>query len=122
VYNKKDDIMKTLVKTMIVGMILILSTTSYAKTTPIRSIHNTTVTKVINPRVVVHKNVKYYHNKGIWYIKKNRRYVTVTAPRGIRLNTLPNGYKTVKIRGKKYYKYKGVHYKKSGRGFIVVTL
>lgn len=114
--------MKTLVKTLIVGMILIVSTTSYAETTPVGPIHKTTVTKIINPRVVVHKNVKYYHNKGIWYIKKNRRYVTVAAPTGIRINTLPSGYRTVKVRGKKYYKYNGVHYKKSGRSFIVVKI
>ncbi|WP_035086359.1 DUF6515 family protein [Aquimarina latercula] len=114
--------MKTLLKTLVIGIMLFTLTASCATTLKVSPANNVVVTKVHKPRVVVHKNVRYYRNNGVWYVKKNRRYVKVTAPVGVRVSTLPTGYRIVKVRGVRYYKHKGVFYKKSGRTFVVVNV
>ncbi|WP_378178159.1 DUF6515 family protein [Aquimarina sp. SS2-1] len=114
--------MKTLLKTLILGILLSTVTTSCATTVRVRPVNSVVVTKVHNPRMVVHKNIKYYRSGGVWYIKKNRRYVTVAAPIGVRVNVLPTGYRVVKVNGVRYYRYKGVYYKKSGRNYVVVSV
>lgn len=114
--------MKTLFKTSVFGLLLLVFTTSCATTVRVRPANKIVVTKVHNPRVVVHKNVKYYRSGGVWYVKKNRRYVTVAAPVGVRVKTLPTGYRVVKLRGVKYYRYKGVYYKRTGRNYVVVNV
>ena len=99
--------------------------TSYANTGnkgKARSSNGTEITKIYNPKVLVHKNVKYYRNNGVWYIKKNKKYVVTKAPIGARIHNLPSKCKKVNIRGVKYYTYKGVYYKKSNRGYIVVKI
>lgn len=114
--------MKTLLKTLVIGIMLFTLTASCATTVRVHPANKVAVAKVHKPRVVVHKNVRYYRSNGVWYVKKNRRYVKVTAPVGLRISTLPNGYRTVKVRGVRYYKHKGVFYKKSGRTFVVVNV
>ena len=117
--------MKTLLKTLVLGVMLFGLTASYANTAnkgKERSSNRTEITKIYNPKVLVHKNVKYYRNNGIWYIKKNKRYVATKAPIGARINSLPSKYKKVNVRGVKYYTYKGVYYKKSNRGYIIVKI
>jgi len=114
--------MKALLKIVVLGVLLFTLTTSCATTVRVRPAKSVVVTKVHNPRIVVHKNVKYYRSGGVWYIKKNRRYVTVAAPVGIRVNVLPRGHKTVKVKGVRYYRYKGIYYKKSGKSYIVVNV
>lgn len=108
----------------IVLPVLLLSavTTSCATTVRVAPANKVVITKLHHPKVVVHKNVKYYRSGGVWYVKKNRRYVTVAAPVGMRIAILPRGYKVVRVRGVRYYKYKGVYYRKSGRKYIVVNV
>lgn len=84
--------------------------------------HGTVVTKVHQPKLVVHKKSNYYFADGVWYKARGRNYVVVRAPKGIKLRTLPRGNKVVVLNGRKLYKYKGIWYKKSGRGYIVVNV
>ncbi|WP_299218558.1 DUF6515 family protein [uncultured Aquimarina sp.] len=114
--------MKTLLRTLVFGILLSTLTASCATTVKVNPANRVVVTKVHKSKIVVHKNVKYYRSAGIWYIKKNRRYVTVAAPIGARISVLPTGYKSVKVKGVRYYKHKGVYYKKSGRSYVVVNV
>ncbi|WP_299247003.1 DUF6515 family protein [uncultured Aquimarina sp.] len=114
--------MKILLRTLVFGILLSTLTASCATTVKVRPANRVVVTKVHKPRIIVHKNVKYYRSGGVWYIKKNRRYVTVAAPIGARINVLPTGYKSIRVKGVRYYKHKGVYYKKSGRSYIVVNV
>lgn len=108
--------MKIVVPVLLFGFLM----TSCATTVRVRPARGVVVTKVHCPKIVVHKNVHYYRSEGVWYIKKNKSYKRVTVPTGIRVTTLPRGYKTVKVRGVKYYRCKGVYYKRSGKKYIVV--
>ncbi len=110
--------MKIMIPVVLFGFLM----TSCATTVKVRPVQGVVVTKVHRPKVVVHKNVHYYRSDGVWYIKKNRAYKRVSVPTGVRVTTLPRGYKTVKVRGVKYYRCKGVYYKKSGRKYIVVQV
>ncbi|WP_299443414.1 DUF6515 family protein [uncultured Aquimarina sp.] len=114
--------MKALLKIPVLVILLSALTTSCATTVRVRPANSVVVTKVHNPRVIVHKNVKYYRSGGVWYIKKNRGYVTVAAPVGIRVQALPRGYKVVKVKGVRYYRHNGIYYKKSGRNYVVVNV
>ncbi|MDH7447844.1 DUF6515 family protein [Aquimarina sp. 2201CG14-23] len=114
--------MKGLLKTLLLGLVLSTFMTSCATTVRVRPANRVVVTKVHNPIVVVHNNVKYYRSEGVWYLKKNRKYVTTSAPVGVRVRVLPRGYKVVRVRGIKYYRYKGVYYKKTGRNYIIVNV
>ncbi len=78
--------------------------------------------KTSYPKAVVYKNVTYYHSKGVWYKKNRNKYVVVRPPIGIRITTLPKGYKVVKIGKKSYYKYHGVYYQKRGVHYTVVRV
>ncbi|PKV52800.1 hypothetical protein ATE84_4927 [Aquimarina sp. MAR_2010_214] len=112
------NVMRIVVPVVLFGFLM----TSCATTVKVRPARGVVVTKVHRPKVVVHKNVHYYRSDGVWYVKKNRAYKRVTVPTGVRVTTLPRGYKTVKVRGVKYYRCKGVYYKKSGRKYIVVQV
>ena len=115
--------MKNLV-TLIVFALALTTLTSCASTTVVRArpANAVVVTKVHRPKVIVHKNVRYYRADGVWYKKRGRKYVVVNAPVGVKVTTLPRGYRVVKVRGITYYKYKGVYYKRSGRKYIVVNV
>ncbi|WP_024771882.1 DUF6515 family protein [Aquimarina macrocephali] len=112
------NVMRIVVPVVLFGFLM----TSCATTLKVRPARGVVVTKVHRPKVVVHKNVHYYRSDGVWYVKKNRAYKRVTVPTGVRVTTLPRGYKTVKVRGVKYYRCKGVYYKRSGRKYIVVQV
>lgn len=106
-------------------IILILGMTSCAtsqRTTVILPKKGVVVTKVVKPRVVVHRNTNFYLSKGIWYKKNKRGYVVVNPPAGIVVKSLPSGFRVKKIRGVKYYHYNGVYYKRTGRKYIVVNV
>lgn len=75
-----------------------------------------------HPKIAKHKNVQYYQKRGVWYVKRNNRFVRVKAPAGARVAVLPRNYKVVKRRGVTYYKRGGVYYRKTGRNFIVVNI
>ncbi|MEW7290395.1 DUF6515 family protein [Aquimarina sp. 2304DJ70-9] len=112
--------MKTILKLVIPIVLLSFLTTSCATTVRVRPAKGVVVTKLHHPRVVVHNNVRYYRSGGVWYVKKSRGYRTVSAPVGVRVTTLPRGYKVVKVRGVKYYTSNGVYYRRSGKKYIVV--
>ncbi len=117
--------MKTIFKNISILIVILIFMTSCVASVGVRPRHHkhvNVVKKVHHPRVAVYKNVKYYRNGGIWYIKKNRKYVTVAAPSGVRINALPRGYRKVIVRGATYYQYKGVYYKRSGRKYVVVKV
>lgn len=82
--------------------------------------HGTVVTSVHNPRLVIHKGVRYHLAAGIWYKARGNRFVVCAAPRGVVINSLPIGHKVVLIGGKRYYAYKGVHYQRFGKTYKVV--
>ncbi len=112
--------MKMIVKKILPLMLLVFVISSSTFAINAQTVAAVKVTKLHNPKVVVHKKVRYYRSNGVWYVKKKRRYVKVTAPAGISIATLPKGYRAVKVRGVQYYKFGGIYYKKSGRRFVVV--
>jgi len=120
-WNKKTNSMKTILKTLVLIISLSAFTTSCAIAKPTSS-NKVAVVKTHKPKRVVYKNVSYYRNKGVWYIKKRNKYVVVKAPIGARITTLPIGYKKIRIKGVTYYRYKGVFYKRTGRKFIIVNV
>ena len=114
--------MNTILKICLPILLVSFLTTSCATTVRVRPAGPVVVTKLHRPNVVVHNNVRYYRSSGVWYVKRNRGYRVVAAPIGVRVSTLPRGYKVVKVRGVKYYRYNGVYYKRSGRNYIVVSV
>ncbi len=111
-------ILKIIVPVLLFGFLM----TSCATTAATRPTRGVVVTKVHNPKIIMHKNVRYYRSNGVWYVKKNRSYRRVTAPVGVRVTTLPRGYRVVRVRGVQYYKCGGVYYKRSGKRYIVVNV
>lgn len=112
------------VKTFLV-LILMIGMTSCAtsqRTTVILPKRGVVVTKVTNPRLVVHRNINYYHSDGVWYTRNRKGYVVVNPPAGIVVQSLPRGYRVRKIRGVKYYHYNGIYYKRTGRRYTVVNI
>ncbi|MFD0862349.1 DUF6515 family protein [Sungkyunkwania multivorans] len=111
-------------RSIITTLVLAIAFTSCATRTAVavRPAKTVVVTKVHNPRVVVHNNSRYYISKGVWYKKSNGRYITIKAPVGAAVTKLPRGYKVVKVRGVRYYKSGGVYYKRSGKRYIVVNV
>jgi len=64
------------------------------------------------------KNIKfddidYYVIEGMWYTKLKNKYVLREAPKGAKIDFLPQGGKPVVMGGVRYYKCKGVFYKKN---------
>jgi len=114
--------MKTFFRIMVLGVFLSTVTTQCATTENARPVNKVSKIETHNYRVVMHKNVKYYRNNGVWYKKKNKKYVVVAAPVGARISMLPTGYKVVQVKNARYYRYKGVYYKRSGRNYIVVKV
>ncbi|GAB5472791.1 MAG: hypothetical protein Mars2KO_08900 [Maribacter sp.] len=112
---------------VVLAMILVFGMTAFAtaqrKVVKVYPKHGTVVTKVYNPKVVVHNKVRFHFADGVWYKPRGKRFVVCAAPVGIQVRHLPRGNKVVKLRnGRKVYKYKGVWYKKKGRGYVVVNV
>ncbi|MFC1510417.1 DUF6515 family protein [Candidatus Omnitrophota bacterium] len=63
---------------------------------------------------------KVFYNNGVYYHRKNRKYVVVSAPIGASIPHLPYGYKVVVINGMHYYHHKGVYYLNMPTGYVVV--
>ena len=93
-----------------------------AKTFKVNPRIGVVVTTVHKPNIIVHKGVNFYYAKGVWYKPHGRKYIVCKAPIGIRVRTLPRGYKKVRIHGKKYYTFNGVWYAKKGRTYTVVKI
>ncbi len=114
--------MKAILKLAIPILLISCVTTSCATTMHVRPARTVVVTKLHNPTIVVHKNVRYYRSGGVWYVRNNRAYRKVAAPVGVRVTTLPRGYKVVKVRGVRYYRCNGVYYKRYRRGYVIVNV
>ncbi len=112
---------------VVLAMMLVFGMTAFAtaqrKVVKVYPKHGTVVTKLYNPKVVVHNKVRFHFADGVWYKPRGKRFVVCAAPVGIQVRHLPRGNKVVKLRnGRKVYKYKGVWYKKKGRGYVVVNV
>lgn len=59
------------------------------------------------------KNIEYYVIDGMWHTKLKNKYVLRKAPKGAKLDFLPEGGVSVIMGGVRYYKCKGVFYKKN---------
>ncbi len=100
--------------------LMISSSSLEAQTVKVYPRYGTVVTKVYQPRVVVHSGVNFYYAEGVWYKPYGRRYVVCKAPLGIRLKYIPRGHRIVRVDGKKYYHYNGIWYTKK-RGYYTVV-
>ncbi|WP_146052713.1 DUF6515 family protein [Aquimarina sp. I32.4] len=110
--------MRIVMLVLLVGFLI----TSCATAVRVRPARGVVVTKAHHQKVAVHRKVNYYRSGGVWYVKKNKVYKKVRVPVGVRVATLPRGYKVVRVRGVKYYTCKGVYYKRSGKQYVVVTV
>ena len=54
----------------------------------------------------------YYFHNGIYYMRRNNRYVVVRPDAGIRIRVLPVGYRRIIIGPRNYYYYYGTFYSK----------
>jgi hypothetical protein len=63
----------------------------------------------------------YYHNNGIYYTQRNNNYIVVRPARGLRIRTLPIGYRPIVIGPRNYYYYYGTYYVKSANDYVVVN-
>ena len=114
--------MKNLKILLIIAALIGGSFSMQALETKVHPRYGTVVTKVYKPHVVVHGGINFYYAKGVWYKPYGRSYVVCKAPIGIRVNSIPKGYKIIRVNGKKYYRYNGIWYKKSGRFYTVVRV
>lgn len=55
----------------------------------------------------------YRYHKGIWYRPQGNQFLVVNPPLGIRITTLPPGYRKVAFGPRIYFYYHGVFYTKS---------
>ena len=114
-----------LMKQMAIAFLLLgMMTTLNAQTKVVRVYpkHGTVVAKISKPKVIVHKNKRFFFANGVWYRAGKRGYVVTAAPVGLRIKALPSGYSVVVVRGKRYFRYKGITYQKRRGHFYVVTV
>ncbi|WP_196892037.1 DUF6515 family protein [Aureivirga marina] len=92
-------------------------TVVYRKPTP-----NVRVVRTLPESTVIIKRNghRYHYHSGIYYRNINGRYVVVSAPKGIRVKTLPVGYHRIIVLGKPYFYYQGTYYIQSGKEYKVV--
>ena len=70
---------------------------------------------------ITYRKVAYRFHNGIFYKPVNGQFVVVNPPIGLRISTLPRGYRVVTIGRRTYYRFQGVYYVRAGRGYKVVT-
>jgi len=107
---------------IIISLVGATSSVGAQRTVKVYPRYGTVVTKLYQPRLVVHKGVNFHFSNGVWYKAKGRKYVVCAAPVGVKVKKLPLGNKVVVRAGRKYYTYNGVFYKKKGRNYIVVNV
>ncbi|NNL02210.1 MAG: hypothetical protein HKP39_08040, partial [Eudoraea sp.] len=88
--------MKSL-KLLVITILLIGATSAVTaqRTVKVYPRHGTVVTKLYQPRLVVHKGVNFHFSNGVWYKTRGRKYVVCAAPLGIKVRKLPVGNKVV---------------------------
>jgi hypothetical protein len=62
----------------------------------------------------------YYYHSGIFYTRRNNGFVVIHPARGLRITTLPMGYRTIVIGPRVYYYYYGSYYVANHGAFVVV--
>jgi len=83
--------------------------------------HGVFIKKLNRPRLIRYSSHKYYTSRGIWYKKRNRSFVVIQAPIGLRFKVLPRGSRVIWINRYKYYTYRGIRYARTRKGFIIVS-
>ncbi len=82
------------------------------------------LTSLSNPGVLTVDGTKYYLSSHVFYQKITRNgqdlYVTVDAPAGAQVPTIPEYAVEVKYNGASYYRFDQTFYQRQGDGFIVV--
>src|SRR5215831_5048594 len=64
-------------------------------------------------------NSTYYYG-GVYYTRRNNGYIIVHPERGIRITTLPIGYRTVFVGPRTYYYYYGTFYTRHKNEYVIV--
>ncbi len=115
--------MKSLKSLLVLLALMGAFTMAHAKTnTTLYPKIGVVVTTVHQPKIYVHKGVRFHYAKGIWYRPYGKRFVVSAAPVGIRIAKLPRGRRVVYVKGRKYYRYHGIWYQKRGRAYVVVNV
>ncbi|MFR9603304.1 MAG: DUF6515 family protein [Rikenellaceae bacterium] len=73
-----------------------------------------------NTKVVKNKGFEIHIANGFFYRLISGKYVSVKAPVGLRVKTLPLGYALVSILDRAYYYYQGTYYVQANNEYEVV--
>ncbi len=60
-----------------------------------------------------HSGIHYRFHRGVWYQPRGKKFVVVRAPFGVRIRTLPTGYRRIIIGSRPYFYYYGTFYVKT---------
>tara|TARA_B100001778_G_C18590876_1_gene632230 strand:- start:890 stop:1522 length:633 start_codon:yes stop_codon:yes gene_type:complete len=63
---------------------------------------------------------RYRYHSGVWYKPSGKKWLVVRSPYGIRIKTLPVGYRRCIVGPRTYYYYYGTYYIKSNNEYEVV--
>lgn len=76
----------------------------------------------VNARAITvrHGGVGFRFHEGVWYRPKGAKWVVTRPAVGIRVRTLPKGYRRFVVGPKIYYYYYGTYYAKSNNEYQVV--
>ncbi|WOJ98227.1 DUF6515 family protein [Congregibacter brevis] len=69
---------------------------------------------------VVHRGTPYYFWGGHFYRQSSGVYVSITAPIGAIVPSLPGGFITIGTGPRRYYYYAGAYYRPATKGFVVI--
>jgi len=123
---KKQKINSVLIIIIFSFIMLVTSNALLANNKKCKKNHNRKVQKVVKVphgnRIIKCGKTKYNYHKGIYYRKINNGHCIVKAPVGIRIKTLPMGYKTVFIGIRKYYYYHNTYYFYDFRNKVYIVI
>jgi len=70
---------------------------------------------------IVYKGNPYYFSGGRFYRRANGVYVTIAAPIGAVVPTLPGGFVTIGAGPARYFYFGGVYYRAVADGYVVIN-
>ena len=73
-----------------------------------------------NAIVVNHGGIRYRYHSGIWYRPNGTKWVITSPGYGVRIRTLPVGYRRIVYRSNTYYYYYGTYYVEKNDEYEVV--
>lgn len=73
-----------------------------------------------NHSIVKHKNHNYHYSGGSFYVFTNNQYRLTYPRRGVRIQRLPVGYRTIVVGGSSRYYYNGIFYNQIGNEYEVI--